>query len=39
VDASQWPNNIAPTVKRAVPIQIKMATLFSEMVGVVFMAR
>jgi hypothetical protein len=39
VDASQWPKSIAPIVNRAAPIQIKMAALFSEMVGVGFMAR
>jgi hypothetical protein len=37
--ASQWPKNIAPIVKRAVPIQMKMAARFSEMVGVGFMTK
>jgi hypothetical protein len=38
-DASQCPKIIAPIVKMAVPIQIRMAALFSEMIGVGFMIK
>jgi hypothetical protein len=35
-DAFQWPKPMAPTVKTKtiVPIQIKMAAFFSELIGV-----
>jgi hypothetical protein len=36
-DASQWLKIIAPIVKMAEPIQIRMAALLSEMIGVGFM--
>ena len=38
-EASQRPKIIAPIVKTDAPIHIRMAALFSEMIGVGFMAR
>jgi len=38
-DAFQWPKIMAPSVKTAVPIAIKIAALLSDIDGVGFMTR